>query len=233
MNRYCQPGFTIIEVMLFLAISGVMAIGLMAGMGAAISSQQYRDSVQSYADYLRGQYSKVVAVENERSGDSGATCPLAGSVTDRGRSNCVIVGRYTRTQDAGDKYESRSIYASQSGSSWSYALGEIDATYGTNWEAPTKIAGQHDGSAQVSLVIWRDPDMGYVRVALDKNQVTQDSLGDFLNSRKSLPASQADGEICIGAGSFLSGGRQSIFVSQTAGSGDAFRVGNAGEGCSA
>ena len=144
----------------------------------------------------------------------------------------MIVGRYTRTQDAGDKYESRSIYASQSGASWSYALGEVDATYETNWGAPTKIAGQHDGSAQVSLVIWRDPDMGYVRVALDKNQVTQDSLGDFLNSRKSLSTSQADGEICIGAGSFLSGGRQSIFVSQTAGSGDAFRVGNAGEGCS-
>ena len=118
MNRYCQPGFTIIEVMLFLAISGVMAIGLMAGMGAAISSQQYRDSVQSYADYLRGQYSKVVAVENEGPRDSGAVCPLTGSVTDRGRSNCVIVGRYARTQDVGDKYESRPIYASQSGASW-------------------------------------------------------------------------------------------------------------------
>jgi type II secretory pathway pseudopilin PulG len=56
-------GFTIIEVVLFLAISGLMAIGLLAGTSMAIQRQQYRDAVQSFAGYLRDEYARVVSVD--------------------------------------------------------------------------------------------------------------------------------------------------------------------------
>ena len=89
-----QKGFTIIEVILFVAISGLLTSMLMVGVSMSINRQQYRDSVQSYAGFLRNEYSKVVNVENER---SKGTCPIEGSdgraETLRGQSDCVIVGR--------------------------------------------------------------------------------------------------------------------------------------------
>ena len=50
-----QDGFTIIEVTLFLAVSGFFAISLLVGASTAVQRQQYRDSVQSFANYLRSQ----------------------------------------------------------------------------------------------------------------------------------------------------------------------------------
>ena len=55
-----QKGFTIIEVVLVIAISGLMAAGIMIGVSSSINRQQYRDSVQSFAAFLRSEYSKVV-----------------------------------------------------------------------------------------------------------------------------------------------------------------------------
>ena len=60
-----QKGFTIIEVILFVAISGLLTSMLMVGVSMSINRQQYRDSVQSYAGFLRNEYSKVVNVEND------------------------------------------------------------------------------------------------------------------------------------------------------------------------
>ena len=76
-------GFTIIEVVLFLAISGLMAIGLLVGTSMAIQRQQYRDAVQSFAGYLRDEYARVVSVENDGTAKCGASV--------RGQSECFIV----------------------------------------------------------------------------------------------------------------------------------------------
>ena len=46
-----QKGFTIIEVILFVAISGLLTSMLMVGVSMSINRQQYRDSVQSYAGF--------------------------------------------------------------------------------------------------------------------------------------------------------------------------------------
>ncbi|MCL1839633.1 prepilin-type N-terminal cleavage/methylation domain-containing protein [Candidatus Saccharibacteria bacterium] len=53
-------GFTIIEVMIFLAISGVLIIGIIAGAGATVARYRYNDAVQDLAEFLRSQYSTVV-----------------------------------------------------------------------------------------------------------------------------------------------------------------------------
>lgn len=54
-----QKGFTIIEVMLFLAISGFLFVGIAAGAGANIARQRYQTSVQDLTEFLRAQYSAV------------------------------------------------------------------------------------------------------------------------------------------------------------------------------
>lgn len=63
-----QKGFTIIEVMFFIAISGMLLAGVLIGSSASISRQRYKDSVQDFAEFMRRIYSSVLNVEAQRSG---------------------------------------------------------------------------------------------------------------------------------------------------------------------
>ena len=72
-DREHRAGFTIIEVMLFLAISGFLLVGILAGTGAGIARQRYNDSVQNVAQILREQYSAAINVQIPMR-DSDGTC---------------------------------------------------------------------------------------------------------------------------------------------------------------
>ena len=54
-----RRGFTIIEVMLFLALTGLLLVGILGGLGGNIARQRYNDAVQDLANILRDQYSFV------------------------------------------------------------------------------------------------------------------------------------------------------------------------------
>ncbi|HEU4715394.1 MAG TPA: prepilin-type N-terminal cleavage/methylation domain-containing protein, partial [Candidatus Saccharimonadales bacterium] len=79
MGAKTQNGFTIIEVMLFLAITGMLAAAILVGSGVAIGQQRYRDSVSSLQSYIQQQYNKVINVTNDR--DKSWTCDSNGTVT--------------------------------------------------------------------------------------------------------------------------------------------------------
>lgn len=114
MSRQRQ-GFTIVEVMLFLAITGLMIAGAMAAVSGTINRQRYTEAVNSFHDYLQGQYSLVSSVRNNRPdtaacGAGGVT--LGGTIDGRGTSNCTIAGRYIRTDGAGGRtIKSSPVYA--------------------------------------------------------------------------------------------------------------------------
>ena len=65
-----KSGFTLIEVMLFLAITGLLLIGVLGGTYSAIATQRYNDSVRSFAEFLRQIYSEVISPESIGSSDS-------------------------------------------------------------------------------------------------------------------------------------------------------------------
>lgn len=108
-------GFTIIETMLFLAITGVMAVGILVGSGVTIAQQRYRDSVNSLQTLLQDQYSQVRDVVNGRdtnwSCDSqGTILPVAtGSGQVRGTANCVMLGRLLQVDNTGKKITTASV----------------------------------------------------------------------------------------------------------------------------
>ncbi len=99
-----QSGFTIIETMFFLAISGLMMVGLAAAMSNMINNQRYNDSVNRLKSALQDEYNSVVNVRNDR--DSGWRCEqISGNPylkisqveeggSNRGASNCVLIGRF-------------------------------------------------------------------------------------------------------------------------------------------
>jgi type II secretory pathway pseudopilin PulG len=101
-----STGFTIIETMLFLAISGMLVAAILVGSGIAINQQRYRDSVNGVKSYIQQQFNETANVINNRSAAwtctaSGDVVEVAGSGQPRGRSDCVIIGRLITTSDDG------------------------------------------------------------------------------------------------------------------------------------
>lgn len=92
-------GFTIIEVMLFLAITGGLFALLMVGVNIGITQQRYLDSVRSYKALLQNQYAEVLTTRNEGSDSlkcsrsNDGTVDETGDPVSRGTSKCVILGR--------------------------------------------------------------------------------------------------------------------------------------------
>lgn len=65
-----KSGFSLIEVMLVLGISGLMLMGLLAGTFSSISSQRYTDAVRSFAESIRSVYNEVISPESLGAGNS-------------------------------------------------------------------------------------------------------------------------------------------------------------------
>lgn len=97
MTTHSERGFTIIEVVLFLAITGALLAGLMIGVNSGITQQRYLDSVRSYKGFLQNQYSEVLNTRNSRDNewrcDASGAAPDATSNVKPGTSDCVVLGR--------------------------------------------------------------------------------------------------------------------------------------------
>ena len=57
-------GFTLIEVSIFLAITGVLFVGVTVGVQTSINQQRYNDAVQNFMEFLRSTYSSVSNVQS-------------------------------------------------------------------------------------------------------------------------------------------------------------------------
>ncbi|MFZ2544506.1 MAG: type II secretion system protein [Candidatus Saccharimonadales bacterium] len=113
MVKGAERGFTIIEVMLFLAITGGLFAALMVGVSNSITQQRYLDSVRSYKSLLQQQYSDVLNVRNE---NLEGKCNTDGSIDEnstrdgkRGTSKCVLLGRAIRVTNDGKSVVTASI----------------------------------------------------------------------------------------------------------------------------
>ena len=69
MRRF-RRGFTLIEVSLFLAITGLLFLGVTIGVQNSMTRQRYNDTVQSFAEFLRNAYSEVTNVQGVNNGRS-------------------------------------------------------------------------------------------------------------------------------------------------------------------
>ena len=65
-----KRGFTLIEVMIFLAITGLLLVGALGGTYTSIANQRYNDSVRGFAEFFRQLYSEVISPESLGAGNS-------------------------------------------------------------------------------------------------------------------------------------------------------------------
>lgn len=117
MSASSQKGFTLIEVIIFLAISALMLAGMLVGVGGSINHQRYEEANASLLDYMQSQYNLNDNVRNNRPDDlrcdSGGVSS-AGTAQSRGTSDCTIAGRVIFS-DNGRDINSRPVYATEEG----------------------------------------------------------------------------------------------------------------------
>ncbi len=83
-----QDGFTIIEISLFFAVSGLLLATMMAGIGIAVQQQRFTDSANGTQSMLQQQYNETQVTINSRQDDA-----CLGEDADTGASGCLIVGK--------------------------------------------------------------------------------------------------------------------------------------------
>lgn len=83
-----KKGFTIIEVTLVLAITGLLTVSILIGVQFAINNQRYNDSVNSFKSFLQSQYASV-STPNIQKENRTVEC----GTENRGRTECVVLGR--------------------------------------------------------------------------------------------------------------------------------------------
>lgn len=170
-----NSGFTIIEVMLFLAVTGALAIGILVGSGVTIGQQRYRDSVNSLRSFIQTQYSEVTNVINDR--DQDWTCTSTGAVTEvtnngqpRGTSDCVVLGRLITIDASGTNVTASNVvgYRTPSAPTAASDVAEISdnyklstspinqATTEVSWGAKV-VAANTTNPQPVSILVIRSP----------------------------------------------------------------------------
>lgn len=234
MKRLNNSGFTIIETMLFLAITGALIASLLIGVGGSINAQRYRDSVVSLQSILQKQYSEVANVNNVATG----ACASASGVS-RGQSDCVIIGRYITTNND-QKLTIKTVFLNKmpnttAGHDDIAALTTDDSTLTFNILGNGETYDAEWGVSFIpprfSILIIQSPSSGMIRTFINPNAlVTDDNIKSLV--AVGYLASTSSVEICVQPNG-LSGGKPSAVI-VNAGSANASGVETKGEanGCS-
>ena len=225
-----KQGFTIIEVLLFLGITGLLAVTLLAGWTNMINTQRYRDSVKTVQTFIQQQYGQVYNVQNGR--DASLNCtPGAESpkVTDNpskpvGQTECIVMGRYIHITD-GTKIQVYSIIGIDGEPSsltsdsqiirdrkpirLDQSLNTDDSKLNIPWQASV-VDGTTPNTLNAVIAIIRSPQTGTVHTYSYKT--ANSNLMPLLDNNLVNTANENGINLCLDAGVPLSGGRMGVAI---------------------
>lgn len=243
MRRLNTVGFTIIETMLFLGITGLLIVGVLAGTGASINIQRYRDGITSLQALLQQQYSDVLSVSNDRNNNwkcdsaGNITIEIPGSGTVRGQSDCVILGRFITTTAGSRSLSIKDVVGNVPGTNVVLAgndlgvLGQYNikvspvnsSAYDINWGAYLVKPGGNTAMS-FSILILQSPLSGIIRTFINPDVVVTDANISTLVSQQYLTQSV---KMCVNSNGSYAGPKMAVLL--TAGSTGASGVETLGE----
>ena len=251
MGKRFYTGFTLIETMLFLAITGALVAGVLIGTGTSINNQRYRDAVESLKSLIQTQYSEIGSVKNDRSnnlscGTSGTSAtPTTGSQY-RGQSSCVIVGRYMvidgTDSNGASKISIYTVLAKQKSTTerssdietmknnYTYSVTPEVETNTMEWS--TQIAWPKSGAGSkspttprsIGILFIRSPETGTI-YTFSTDTVANTASSAFTNMMVAGASVPGRGErtICVKS-SGVSGGDRAIYIAPSAASASAIEI---------
>lgn len=221
-------GFTIIEVVLFLAITGMLVTGILAGAGYSIDMQRYRDGAVSLQTALQKQYSEVLNVSN------GTRATAKCGTVNRGQSECVILGRYvTLSKQTSDgqtagQLTSENIVASVVSSGLD-EVGDLEAlrtqyTYSLDpesrtstdmeWQTTPSVSGSPGTDLLMTMVILRSPSSGLV-YTFTKNGISSGGSASTISNNIASMAEdtlRAERTICVNPNGIMFGEKLAVVL---------------------
>lgn len=233
-----KDGFTIIETMLFLAITGLLVMGVLTGTGNSINTQRYRDSITSLQSFLQQQYSEVSNVSN---GSSGTTACYANPAVPRGQSNCAILGRLITTNSASDGLlvqdvigqipSGLSIPSDDVSALSQYnatVLSSTDNNYTVEWGG-TLVEPGGNNLASFTILILRSPLTGILRTFIDNTTVVN-NIATFITQVSPSPLTQTE-KVCINSNGIFAGNKMAVVVNANSTSGSGVETLGDNSGC--
>jgi len=224
-------GFTVTEVMMFLAISGMLLTGALVAVNANINNSRFNDAVRSTASHVQQQYDEVSSGRNDRK--EGKTCDTGPSPSDvtpvitdttptdpartPGKTNCMLLGRFIKFE--GDTLTTRYIVGhrdtlagvtgddTQAINQLSPVVAPGDDAYGSTFDVPWRIS--IDGTKipsgtpdSLGLAIMRSPTTGnIVLYTFNANSTVEPDLSTVITSANR----NQKAIICFGDGSYRRG----------------------------
>ncbi|MEI6850429.1 MAG: hypothetical protein WCK26_00500 [Candidatus Saccharibacteria bacterium] len=231
-----KAGFTIIEIMLFLGVSGLLIMGLMMGIGTSINVQRYKDSVKSLQSFLQQQFSDVnnVTNENEKINNKCGNDPTA---FNRGQSNCVILGKFIKPNDSGQTLEIRTVTAVDRVVT---SADDMTALHGYTLYIPSISSYDYDiewgssivktspgGQAKFAILMLRSPISGVTRTFIN-NSSSDVTPGELLDDTESL---KRQVELCVNSNGLFTGNTMSVLVKPNATNSSSIKVLGDDNGC--
>ncbi len=167
-HKEVSGGFTIIEVILFLALSGLFLLIAFAGIGNRTANIQFSDSMRSLHNFLTSEQSKVRNGVNS-SLEVPASCGSPGTAVGTG-GECVLLGRVVNFNEPVDASSTESdliintLYAEKLSASAlavnssdiatiagasprkSSALNRYDINWGVEFDLSSSVADGIDGN---------------------------------------------------------------------------------------
>lgn len=248
MNTSAHKGFTIIEVMLFLAVSGLLVAMLLGGWTLMINTQRYKDSLDTVYGYLQDQYNLVYNVENER--PQSLTCTSDGqimnnggaSIDSRGQSDCILMGRFIAIKDGTTLHSyavvGRAPAAPAGGSDTeqikAYNPKVVDQSIGLSeaeqivpWGAVLNRMSNKD-ALNSTILLLRSPASGIVhRYIIDGPRVDAAIKDDDI----AVVNEEQDSVFCFDPGALVRGGKQAVVIRKYASSRNSVETLGSDNGC--
>ncbi|MEI7918550.1 MAG: hypothetical protein WCH58_04145 [Candidatus Saccharibacteria bacterium] len=246
-------GFTIIETMLFLGITGLLVMGVLAGAGTSINVQRYRDSVTSLQSTLQQQYSEVMNVSNDSMINS---CKATTNIA-RGQSDCVVLGRYITTsnskrlniknvigvipksEDATATLNDVNVFLGDpDGSQPGYNIQVIDTgsqVYDIEWGSSlVDTSINKNVPLKFSMLILRSPVSGAVRTFVAPNSTNKDPVVDDKDIATLVNdnALHQKTSICVDSNGFFNSGKSAVVITANSSSASGIEaLGEVTSGC--
>lgn len=242
MGARISSGFTIIETMLFLAVTGLLIMGALIGTGAALANQRYKDAVETFKNTVQTQYAELGSIKNDRS-DAWAcgsnAKPVAGSEY-RGQSDCLVVGRYMvinggdisiytvlANKNAGATAKLTDVATLHDNYTYNVApdVEERTMEWGTQIAWPSSGGGSQSPTTPRTLgaLIIRSPESGRIYTFTGNaipgapSAINNTTFTDMIVAGDGIPG-QGGRTVCVQSGGGIFGGDRAVYI-QTRASG--------------